>query len=237
MKVRPFRDRWTNPHSKIKKTLNFPYFLRGQGHDIAHLECGVVASERKICSGIFSDSNTDIDTNYCGWRFTDIFEGQGDNGGDVDVAKHPSRASSEIKQPHADDMKVGSSNCSHGRIGGDFAGLRARYRSCNLFLARSPESMSRKPQTAGKYSQNEGEAYKQRVSYLEPVAVERRPKLGSLFGSLFGPLLGFILIGGAGGTSRRWLFHTLVWCGVLIIADSTVGFVLGLDWWSLCFGA
>jgi len=108
---------------------------------------------------------------------------------------------------------------------------------CDLFLTRLPEPVSREPKPSSKEAQYTGEQHEKGISDLKSVTLERRPKLASLVVSIFSAFGGIVLMGVAGGVNKRWLLYLLIWSGVLLMVNGTLGLLLGWDWWSLMFGA
>ncbi len=116
----------------------------------------------------------------------------------------------------------------------------SRYLSLGILISASDESTRRPPQSQGSSEQKSREQDRKRVGNLEPVAVERRPKLGSFLCSLF-------CIAAAFPVSARgqdaWYDGNRVrgalWvAGAILLGLSAIlGMPLGLDPYSLIMGS
>lgn len=86
----------------------------------------------------------------------------------------------------------------------------------------------------------ESEGSNKRVSDFKPVTKERRPKFGSFLLAVLGMGGVFLLADRAAdlwSCRRRLLSGVLFALALALIIQSTAGFLLGLDIWSLIFGA
>lgn len=101
-------------------------------------------------------------------------------------------------------------------------------------LARvQPEPACGDVQAARDNSQNGGENDQKRVSDLHLIAAERRPEFGSLLASLLTVIGGMVGGGQAWRFRRGWRSALCFGFGSLMILDGTVGFLFGLDGWSI----
>lgn len=113
---------------------------------------------------------------------------------------------------------------------GDFASFGLN--TC-LFARVQPEPFSGYVETPRDNSQNGSKENQKRVSNFDPITTERRPELGSLLASLL------TVIGGMVGGRQAWRFRRgwrSALCfgfGSLMILDGTIGFLFGLDGWSI----
>ncbi len=109
----------------------------------------------------------------------------------------------------------------------------------NLALSGIPQLLSGPPQKPGENRQGQRRQGYKRVSDLELVAHERRPKFGSLLFAAIAMLASIPLL----ARGLRWRDEGWCWRGIALIGlslflsvDGTIGFLLGLDPYSLVMG-
>lgn len=102
-----------------------------------------------------------------------------------------------------------------------------------LFPRVQPKPAGGNPQSGSDYSQNGGEKDQKRVSDLHAVAKERRPELGSLLVALLTLVCGMVGGGQAWRFERGWKASVCFLSGAALILDGTIGFLFGLDPWSI----
>lgn len=104
------------------------------------------------------------------------------------------------------------------------------------FLCASYKTPSRPPQSDCREEKKKGEGNQKCVGDFEPIAIERRPELGSLLASLLGFALAFPIsaIGGdLWDAGKRLCGGCCLMFAIVLGFQSTFGLLLGFDLWSL----
>jgi hypothetical protein len=94
-------------------------------------------------------------------------------------------------------------------------------------------ALGHSPQSVSKHRQGEREQSQQGVRYLDTESQERRPELGSFLTAVIAMVGGIVCAGKSGQWRLRWQRAAAEMAGVLLIVDGTVGFLVGLDLWSI----